>query len=72
LHRVAVVHRFKDVTIVRTKLTKVEEEENARNAKLADPKRTIETLQPGDLVVTRGVVELTAELESQLLKESNK
>jgi cobalt-zinc-cadmium efflux system membrane fusion protein len=71
-HRVAAVHRFKDVTIVRTKLTKVEEEDNARNAKLADPKRPIETLQPGDLVVTRGVVELTAELESQLLQESNK
>jgi multidrug efflux pump subunit AcrA (membrane-fusion protein) len=70
--RVAVVHRFKDVTIVRGKLTRVEEEINARQAKADNSKRPIEPLHPGALVVTRGVVELTAELESQLLKESNR
>jgi membrane fusion protein, heavy metal efflux system len=73
LHRVAIVQRFRDVTIVRTKLTQLEVDENARNAKLDNGKRTIETLQSGDLVITRGVVELTAALEDLLLKiEDNK
>jgi membrane fusion protein, heavy metal efflux system len=76
LHRVAIVQRFKDVTIVRTKLTKLEDDENAANAskreKGENAKKTIDTLQPGDLVITRGVVELTAALEDLLLKEEAK
>jgi membrane fusion protein, heavy metal efflux system len=70
--RVAVVHRFKDVTIVRSRLTKVEEDENARNSKRAGSQRLIETLKPGALVMTRGVVELTSALEGLLLEEGNK
>jgi cobalt-zinc-cadmium efflux system membrane fusion protein len=69
LRRVAIVQRFRDVTLVRMKLTNVELEENQRNAKLENPKRTIEPLAEGALVVTRGVVELTAALEDLLMKE---
>jgi cobalt-zinc-cadmium efflux system membrane fusion protein len=69
LRRVAIVQRFRDVTMVRMQLTNVELDENQRNAKLENPKRTIEPLSVGDLVVTRGVVELTAALEDLLMKE---
>jgi len=69
LKRVAIVQRFKDATLVRMKLTEVEREENQRNAKLENPKRTIEPLSAGDRVVTRGVVELTTALANLLLEE---
>jgi cobalt-zinc-cadmium efflux system membrane fusion protein len=72
LQRVAVVHRFRDVSVVRSKLTAVEEEQNARNARATNPKRPIEALRPGALVIVRGVVELTAALDDLLLQESNK
>jgi cobalt-zinc-cadmium efflux system membrane fusion protein len=72
LRRVAVVHRFREVTIVRSQLTKMEKDENVRNSKAESSKRQIETLQAGDLVITRGVVELTAALEDLLLKEGNR
>ena len=70
LRRVSILHRFKDFTTVRMKLTKADQEENQRNAKLENPKRTIEPLAVGDLVVTRGVVELTAALDDLLVKET--
>ncbi len=71
LRRVSIVQRFKDVTIVRRMLTVADEEENLRNAKLENPKRPIEPLSDGALVVTRGVVELTTALENLLLEEKN-
>jgi multidrug efflux pump subunit AcrA (membrane-fusion protein) len=65
--RVSVVRRFKDVSFVRGKLTKEEEELNTAEEKLGRQK--IEPMRAGERVVTRGVVELMACLEEQLTKE---
>jgi cobalt-zinc-cadmium efflux system membrane fusion protein len=57
LRRIAVVRRSKEVTQVRSKLTPQDEafsEEEVRQGR-----RPIETLRVGDLVVTRGVTEIT-------------
>jgi cobalt-zinc-cadmium efflux system membrane fusion protein len=62
LRRVAVVRRFKEVTFVRTQLTP--EEEKLSQAEVERKRRPLQTLQPGERVVTRGVVEMTAALES--------
>jgi cobalt-zinc-cadmium efflux system membrane fusion protein len=67
LRRVAVVHRFKDVTFVRMELTAKEKELSALEVK--NRKRPLEPLLPGERVVTQGVVELTAALEDLRTKE---
>jgi len=65
LRRVAVVSRFKDKTYVKSKLT----DRDAANGENGHARRPIERLGPGELVLTRGVVELTAALEELLAKE---
>jgi cobalt-zinc-cadmium efflux system membrane fusion protein len=67
LRRVAVVSRFKDVTIVRSKLT--EEEKNLSQAEMARGRRPLQALLQNERVITRGVVELTAALEDLATKD---
>ena len=67
LRRVAVVRRFKDVTFVRTKLT--EEDNKISQAEVARGRRALQPLLPGERVITRGVVELTAALEDLATKD---
>jgi multidrug efflux pump subunit AcrA (membrane-fusion protein) len=69
LRRVAVVHRFKDVTLVRTKLTAAEDKQNVLDAARKTSKGPMEPLLADEMVVTQGVVELTAALEDLLTKE---
>jgi len=61
LRRVAVAQTAGKVTLVRSKLTP-EEEQLSRDEE-AKGRRPIEPLLPGEVVLTRGVVELTAALE---------
>jgi len=65
--RVAVVHRFKDVTIVRSKLT----DEDLRFSQIEKLKgrRPIEPLLPDERVVTRGIVEMTTCMETLAVKD---
>jgi cobalt-zinc-cadmium efflux system membrane fusion protein len=67
LRRVPVEARFKDVVVIRSKLTpddkKVSRQEQEKG------RRPIEPLLEGDRVITRGVVELTAALEGMLVEE---
>jgi hypothetical protein len=63
LRRVAVVQRFKDVTYVRAALTP--DEKKTSELEQQRGRLPLEPLQPGERVVTRGVVELTAALEAQ-------
>jgi cobalt-zinc-cadmium efflux system membrane fusion protein len=62
LRRVAVVERFRDVTYVRSVLTpdekKMSDQEHRRG------RLQLEPLRPGERVITRGVVEMTAALEA--------
>jgi cobalt-zinc-cadmium efflux system membrane fusion protein len=67
LRRVPVVRRFKDVTFVRTQLT--DEEKKISEAEVARGRRPLQPLLPGEHVITRGVVELTAALEDLATKE---
>jgi len=67
LRRVAVVRRFKDVTFVRSKLTP--EEQELSKTEVARGRRAIQALLPGERVITRGVVELTACVEELATKE---
>jgi cobalt-zinc-cadmium efflux system membrane fusion protein len=67
LRRVAVVRRFKDVTYIRSKLTP--EDEKVSESEKPQGRRPIQPLLPGDLVVTRGVVEMTAALEDLVTRE---
>jgi cobalt-zinc-cadmium efflux system membrane fusion protein len=67
LRRVAVVRRFKDVTFVRTKLT--DEEIKNSSAEVERGRRPLQPLLPGEYVITRGVVELTAALEDLATKD---
>jgi len=67
LRRVAVVRRFKDVTFVRSKLTPQEQEMSREE--VARGRRPLQPLLPGERVITRGVVELTACLEDLATKE---
>jgi multidrug efflux pump subunit AcrA (membrane-fusion protein) len=61
LRRVAVVERFKEATFVRSKLTKRDQE--ISEAEQVKNRRPIQPLLPGERVITRKIVELTAELE---------
>jgi cobalt-zinc-cadmium efflux system membrane fusion protein len=63
LRRVAVVQRFKDVTFVRSELTPEEEQTSKRETERG--RLPLSPLRPGERVVTRGVVEMTAALEAQ-------
>ena len=65
--RVAVTRRFKDVTFVRSKLTDEEKKINAEEGK--NGRRPMEPLLPGERVLTRGIVELTACLEDLVTKD---
>jgi cobalt-zinc-cadmium efflux system membrane fusion protein len=67
LRRVAVVHRFKEKTFVRSKLT--EEDMKMSAAEVARGRRPLQPLLAGESVITRGVVELTAALEDLATKE---
>jgi multidrug efflux pump subunit AcrA (membrane-fusion protein) len=62
--RVSIVHRFKDKCVVRTKLTK--EDEDLSKDEVAHGRLPILPLRPDELVVTRGIIELTARLETEL------
>ena len=66
LKRVAVDSRFKDVSFVRSKLT--ETDKKLSEAEKARGRRSLQPLLPGEHVVTRGIVEMTAALDSQLAK----
>jgi len=66
LKRVAVDSRFKDVSFVRSKLT--ETDKKLSEAEKARGRRPLQPLLPGERVVTRGIVEMTAALETQLAK----
>jgi cobalt-zinc-cadmium efflux system membrane fusion protein len=66
LRRVLVVRRTKDVTEVRSQLTP--EEKTASEAEARQGKRPVETLRPGELVVTHGVTEMTEAMEDLLSK----
>jgi membrane fusion protein, heavy metal efflux system len=69
LRRVAVVRHFKDVAFVRSRLTAEEEK-----ASFEDQKRgrlPIRPLLPGERVVVRGVVEMTAALEALKTKQQS-
>jgi membrane fusion protein, heavy metal efflux system len=65
--RIAVVHRFKDVSIVRSKLT--EQDQYLSQAEQAKGKRPIEPLMPEERVVTRGIGEMTACLDTLAVKD---
>jgi len=67
LRRVAVERRFKDVTFVRSKLTPDEEKASAQEQKRG--RLPIQPLRPGERVVVRGVVEMTAALEALKTKQ---
>jgi cobalt-zinc-cadmium efflux system membrane fusion protein len=62
LRRLAVVHRFKDVTLVRSKLTPDDERLSA--AEVARGRPPLSPLAPGEKVMNRGVIELTSALEN--------
>jgi len=66
LRRVAVVERFKEFTFVRTRLTKRDRE--ISEAEQVRGRRPIQPLLPGERVVTLGIVELTAALETEKTK----
>jgi len=68
--RVAVVRRFKDVCFIQTKLTA--EDEKFNKLEIQKQRRPLEALRPGELLITRGITELTAELDEQLTKKAAK
>ncbi len=61
LRRVAVAQTAGKMTLVRSVLTEADTRQS--EAEVANGRRPIESLQPGDRVLTRGVVELTAKLQ---------
>jgi cobalt-zinc-cadmium efflux system membrane fusion protein len=67
LRRVPVEARFKDVVIVRSKLTA--DDEKASGLERQKGRRPIEPLRPGERVMTRGIVELTTALDELLVEE---
>jgi cobalt-zinc-cadmium efflux system membrane fusion protein len=69
LRRVSVVQSYKQMSLVRSKLTP-EEEKLAESQKSKGEFPVLQALQPGEHVITRGVVELTAALE-ELRNTSN-
>jgi multidrug efflux pump subunit AcrA (membrane-fusion protein) len=68
--RVAVVQRFKDFSVIRSKLTN--EQKNFSIQEVKQGRWPLRPLLPNDLVVTRGVVELTTALENLLTNERAK
>ncbi len=70
LRRVAVVRRYADYTIVRAKLREQDIKFSDDEVKLG--RYPLRTLERGEQVVTRGVVELTTALENLITKESIK
>jgi cobalt-zinc-cadmium efflux system membrane fusion protein len=64
LRRVAVEHRFEKYSIVRTKLT--EKDKQLSEIEQARGRRPIEPLLPGERVLTNGILELTAALDTLL------
>jgi multidrug efflux pump subunit AcrA (membrane-fusion protein) len=67
IRRVSVARSLKNIAFVRSKLTP---EQERINLKLKEGEYRIQPLKPGERVVTRGVVELTAALEE--LRAANK
>jgi cobalt-zinc-cadmium efflux system membrane fusion protein len=65
--RVAVVHRFKDYCVVRSKLT--DADLALSQAEVAQGRRPLEPLLDGQRVVTRGIGEMTTSLETLLVKD---
>ena len=70
LRRVAVVRRYADFTVVRSKLREQDQKFSADEVK--EGRYPLRTLERGDQVVTRGVVELTTALENLVTKEAIK
>lgn len=70
IRRVAVLRRYADYSVVRSKLRKEDEQFSADEVKQG--RYPLRTLARGEEVVTRGVVELTTALENSLIKESIK
>jgi cobalt-zinc-cadmium efflux system membrane fusion protein len=70
LRRISVVNRFKDVTFVRSKLSKQDEEINKHISPedVKHGRRRIQPLLPNERVITRGVVELTSALTNLATK----
>jgi multidrug efflux pump subunit AcrA (membrane-fusion protein) len=64
LRRVAVAHRFEHYSIVRSNLT--EKDRKLSEVEQARGRRPIEPLLPGERVLTDGIVELTAALDTLL------
>jgi cobalt-zinc-cadmium efflux system membrane fusion protein len=64
LRRVAVEQRFEKVSVVRSKLT--DKERQLSEVEQARGRRPIEPLLPGERVLTNGIVELTAALNTLL------
>ena len=67
LRRVAVAHTAGKMTLVRSKLT--EEDEKLSQAEQKRGRRPIQPLYPDEIVLTRGVVQLTAALEDLQTKK---
>jgi cobalt-zinc-cadmium efflux system membrane fusion protein len=67
LRRVAVVRRFKDITYVRSRLTPEEQKTSAEEVKFG--RRPIQPLMSGELVLTGGIVQMTAALENLVTQE---
>ena len=61
LRRVAVAHTAGEMTLVRSNLT--EEDERYSKAEQARGRRPLQELHPGEVVLSRGVVQLTGALE---------
>lgn len=70
LRRVAVAQSAGKVALVRSQLTP--DDEKLSRAEQAKGRRPLEPLQAGDVVLTRGVVELTAALENLLANPEGK
>jgi multidrug efflux pump subunit AcrA (membrane-fusion protein) len=68
--RVAVVRRYADFTIVRSELRDQDKQFSAEEVKQG--RYPLRTLNRGDEVVTRGVVQLTTALENAITRESIK
>jgi multidrug efflux pump subunit AcrA (membrane-fusion protein) len=68
IRRVAVVGRYADYTVIRSKLRDQDKKFSADEVKQG--RYPLRTLERGDQVVTRGVVELTTALENLLTKKS--
>jgi cobalt-zinc-cadmium efflux system membrane fusion protein len=67
LRRVVVVRRTREVVQVRSELNAAEQ--HASQEEVRQGRRPFETLQPGDLLVTRGVTEMTDALEDLVARE---